>query len=151
MTSFVVCFVRERERNYCAIVLDNVLIKEKPMKRHLWISIVLFITFFSSSIFARRSHRDEEYIDLIDENLSSRFINDNQQDYHVDPNDRVDVDRWNQLNDADIKHMPSIDDYSSEINAIRWLKWRSRVALRYHQVYFIERQFVGIFFSSILD
>ena len=92
------------------------------MQRNLWISFILFITFFSSSNFARRAHRNE-YIDLIEEN-------------HVDPNDRVDVDRWNQLNDEDIKHMPQTDDYSNEINAIRWLKWRSRIGLRYHQVPF---------------
>ncbi|CAF4389387.1 unnamed protein product, partial [Rotaria magnacalcarata] len=51
-----------------------------------------------------------------------------------DPNDRVDVDRWNQLNDNDIKNMPPINDYSNEKTARRWLQWFSRISQRYYQV-----------------
>ena len=52
----------------------------------------------------------------------------------ADSDDHIDIDLWNELNDADIKQMPSTDDFSSERAATRWLKWYSRVSLRYHQV-----------------
>ena len=90
------------------------------MKIQNWISILWFITSFSLPIFARN-----DLIDLIDSN---------SRENDVDPTDRVDINLWNKLNDEEIKNIPSIDDYSSEINARRWLKWRSRISLRYHQV-----------------
>lgn len=92
------------------------------MKIRNWISILLFITSFSLSIIAHRN----DFIDL--------FIESDSREIDVDPTDRVDINLWNKLNDEEIKNMPLIDDYSSEINAHRWLKWRSRISLRYHQV-----------------
>ncbi|CAF4888903.1 unnamed protein product, partial [Rotaria sp. Silwood2] len=52
----------------------------------------------------------------------------------VDPNDHVDIELWNKLNEQDMKNMPEINDYSDEIMAIKWLKWYVRIAQRYSQV-----------------
>jgi hypothetical protein len=48
--------------------------------------------------------------------------------------DEVDIDLWNELNDKDIKNMPTIEDYSDEATAARWLKWYFTVSRRYRQV-----------------
>ena len=53
----------------------------------------------------------------------------------VDPNDRVPVEKWNKVIDADMKKMPATDDYSTETAAYKWLEWYFRVAERYNQVY----------------
>ena len=54
--------------------------------------------------------------------------------FGVDPNDRVDVQRWNRMNDDDLKRMPMTDDYSDEEAAIDWLQWNSRISERFRQV-----------------
>lgn len=69
----------------------------------------------------------------LDELLNS-FIERSSSTEEDDPNDRVDIDRWNRLNEQDIKNAPKINDYSDENNALRWLTWYSRVSLRYYQV-----------------
>ena len=48
--------------------------------------------------------------------------------------DQVDIALWNELNDKDIKNMPTIDNYSDEAAAARWLKWYLIVVQRYRQV-----------------
>lgn len=52
----------------------------------------------------------------------------------VDPNDLVDVNLWNQLNNDEIKNMPQIKSYADEATAARWLEWYTRIAQRYSQV-----------------
>lgn len=51
-----------------------------------------------------------------------------------DPNDRVHISIWNKINNADIKNMPTITDYSSESQALKWLKWYLPLSKRYYQV-----------------
>ena len=105
-----------------------------------WIYILWFICSFRSYAFGRKAYQsdlDEQLIDLIEKNLhpiSTDFEESNSDEIAVDPNDRVDVDLWNKLNDKDIQNMPHIDDYSDEATARRWLKWHTRISLRYHQV-----------------
>ena len=77
-----------------------------------------------------------EFLDSIDELPSDAF-----PPKDADPNDRVDVKLWNQLNEEDMKNMPQIEDYSNEQTAVQWLKWYSRVALRYSQVNTDEKRF----------
>jgi len=103
------------------------------------IYIFLFICSFQYYSFARKSSYqndlENELIDFIEENLYSISKESNSNENEIDPNDHVDVDLWNKLNDEDIKNMPQINDYSNEATAIHWLKWRTRIALRYRQVY----------------
>jgi hypothetical protein len=82
-------------------------------------------------LFKRNKHRDYVSTDDDDNNDSLASIYDEQT---VDSYDRVDIELWNRLNDEDIKHMPKTDDYSNEFQAMRWLKWYSRILERYHQV-----------------
>ena len=56
-----------------------------------------------------------------------------------DPDDRVDIDQWNELNDEAIQRVPEITDYSDEHNAVRWLKWFVPIIERYQQVRSDER------------
>lgn len=115
-------------------VLDNF---KKQMNINFFIYILLFIFSFQSYILAR-VYNTNAYknilLDFIENDLRSSLKH-SKKSYHVDPNDRVDVDLWNKLNEEDIKNMPQIVDYSDETLAIRWLKWHTRIALRYHQVY----------------
>ena len=105
------------------------------------ICILLVICSFQPNLFARKfysSHFDDELIDFIQESLDTfpqtNSDESNSYENEIDPNDRVDIDLWNKLNDEDIKNMPQIDDFSNEVIARRWLKWRTRVSLRYRQV-----------------
>ena len=88
------------------------------------ISILVFIYFFTVCQCFRASFEFEELIEILLEQSSNAD----------DPNDRVDIDLWNQLNEQDMKNMPDIDDYSDADNARDWLEWYSRVSLRYFQV-----------------
>jgi hypothetical protein len=109
------------------------------------IYIFSLIFSFQYYILARKYDQNDleiELINLIERKLHSFSIKSNENpkestydEYQVDPNDHVDVNLWNKLNDEDIKKMPQIDDYSDEATALRWLKWYSRISLRYHQVY----------------
>jgi hypothetical protein len=82
----------------------------------------------------------EKYLEFYERDLENELIDmvqrhqENSDQTVVDPNDRVHVKLWNKLNDEDIKNMPQIDDYSNEDTALRWLKWHTRVSLRYQQV-----------------
>lgn len=87
-------------------------------------SISIFLWFLIFSQCAASRYQLEKFINSLDEQSS-------EED---DPNDRVDIDRWNELNEWDIDNMPEFDDYSDENNALEWLAWYSRVALRYYQV-----------------
>ena len=87
-------------------------------------SIVISLCFLILFQWSASSYQLEELINSLNDQSS-------EED---DPNDRVDIDRWNQLNEQDIDNMPEIDDYSDEDNALEWLAWYSRVALRYYQV-----------------
>jgi hypothetical protein len=117
------------------------------------IYVLLFICSYQYYSVARKFYQSDfenELIDFIEENLYSISTNpdeSNSYENEIDPNDRVDVDLWNKLNDEDIKNMPQTDDYSNEATAKRWLKWRARVSLRYHQVYHSNQ----IFFQIILS
>ena len=51
-----------------------------------------------------------------------------------DSDPEVDTELWNQLNSEEIKDMPTIEDYSDEQEAVRWLKWYLRISQRYRQV-----------------
>lgn len=74
------------------------------------------------------------------------------EQYYVDPDDHVDVARWNQLNDEDIKHMPVTEDYSNEQDAMTWLRWHSRISVRYQQVrpMFITDELAVLFVSLLI-
>jgi len=113
-------------------------------------SIYILLFFFSLQyyIIARQHQKyylrelENELIDIINENRNlistgslDSFEQSNLDENEADPNDRVDIVLWNKLNDDDIKNMPEINDYSDEATAVRWLKWHTRVSLRYHQVY----------------
>jgi hypothetical protein len=111
------------------------------------ISIYILLLIFSFQYYTLARKYDEidlenELINLIERNLQSFSAHSNENSkkstndkYGVDPNDRVDIDLWNKLNNEDIKNMPQINDYSDETTAVRWLKWYTRISLRYHQVY----------------
>jgi len=97
----------------------------------------------------------EEIFDILKKKISDEFeeenininynqiVNDdssvksNNYQIEVDSNDHIHIDLWNELNKVDIKHMPQINDYSSETEAIRWLKWYLPISRRYHQVRFL--------------
>src|ERR1700737_2130234 len=49
----------------------------------------------------------------------------------VDPNDHVNIELWNKLNQEDFANMPIITDYSDENIATNWLKWYLRIAQRF--------------------
>jgi hypothetical protein len=86
-------------------------------------------------------------IDFIEESLDAFPTNSdesNSYENEIDPNDRVDIDLWNKLNDEDIKNMPQVDDFSNEATARRWLKWLTRVKLRYRQVNHSNQMFLFI-------
>ena len=89
-----------------------------------------------SALFQRKM--EDELIDLIEKTQYKVPINYDETsqtlEYDVDPDDRVDIEIWNKLNEADIKKMSQITDYSNESAAILWLKWYLRVLERYHQV-----------------
>lgn len=86
--------------------------------------IYIFIYFFTVCQYSHSIHDFDELIDILLSRSSSED----------DPTDRIDVNLWNQFNEQDMKNMPDIDDYSNENNALDWLKWYSRVSLRYYQV-----------------
>jgi hypothetical protein len=97
------------------------------MKICIWIILFLFHSRISTG-----KYYQNDFEELLDS-----FIERSSDDFEAkddDPNDRVDVKLWNQLNKEDIKNMPKIDDYSDEVTAARWLKWYSRISLRYSQV-----------------
>ena len=96
------------------------------MKIGVWILLCLF----QSCVSTGKYQNDlEELLNILTERSYDDLTTEDD-----DPNDRVNVELWNQLNQNDIENMPEIDDYSSEITAKRWLKWYSRVSLRYSQV-----------------
>ncbi|CAF4718681.1 unnamed protein product, partial [Rotaria sp. Silwood2] len=68
------------------------------------------------------------------ENSNNNFKESENYETEVDPNDHVDIELWNKLNEQDKKNMPEINDYSDEIVAIKWLKWCVRIEQRYTQV-----------------
>lgn len=86
--------------------------------RHLGLVILLLISFSSGRSFSHRETRWKFY----------------EEFFGVDPDDRIDVERWNQMNDEDLQRMPKIDDFSDERAAMRWFRWNSRIAERYRQV-----------------
>jgi len=127
-------------------------------------SIYILLFFFSLQyyIIARQHQKyylrelENELIDIINENRNlistdylDSFEQSNLDENEADPNDRVDIVLWNKLNHDDIKNMPEINDYSDETTAVRWLKWHTRVSLRYHQVYDQNNNFSLIVFIFI--
>ncbi|CAF2074598.1 unnamed protein product [Rotaria magnacalcarata] len=105
------------------------------MKINNAIYIVLLIHLFQYDILARQYPKyDQQDFENELDNIRKRFETFDLDNNEIDPNDRVDVDRWNQLNDNDIKNMPPINDYSNEKTARRWLQWYSRISQRYYQV-----------------
>ena len=102
---------------------------------------------FQSIIFAwQRDLHDyqtyiEELIHMIHEKSSSLHRGDD------DSNDRVDIDRWNELNDEAIRRMPYITDFSDQRNAVRWLEWFIPIIERYQQVRSNERTAIQIVLS----
>jgi hypothetical protein len=103
------------------------------MKIGIWILLCLFQSYVST----RKYQNDfEELVNI----LTERSHDDSTAE-DVNPTDRVNVALWNQLNQDDIEDMPEIDDYSSEKTATKWLKWYSRVSLRYSQVNTSENSF----------
>ena len=100
------------------------------MRSTIWIFPFLFYL-FHLSVSIRKYDRNEldEFVDLL---LENSHVHHSKQT--SDPNDHIDVQLWNQLNQEDITNMRQIDDYSDEFEAIQWLKWYSRIALRYNQV-----------------
>lgn len=103
------------------------------------IHIVLLLHLFLYGVSTRnyfthdRRDLDDEFVNIIKKYLSLQF---KSSDYRTrsESDDPVDVNRWNQLNQNDIKNMPSIDDYSDEDTARRWLQWYTRISERYYQV-----------------
>ena len=112
------------------------------MKIHNCICIVLLIYSFQyyasadkySTFFQREI--EDALIDLIQHKLSINYDETSKPfEYDADPDDRVDVENWNKLNDADMKRMPQTKDYSNENAARKWLQWYLPVSERYNQVY----------------
>ncbi|CAF4210380.1 unnamed protein product [Rotaria sp. Silwood2] len=121
-----------------------------------FIIILLFISSFQFSISNRRQnhYNQREFKEILDilnrqftneleeqtsinhnrENNNNNFKESENYETEVDPNDHVDIELWNKLNEQDMKNMPEINDYSDEIMAIKWLKWYVRIAQRYSQV-----------------
>ena len=105
---------------------------------------ILFIIFLFQSCLSVKNHPEyyergleDELMDILQryETQISNNSQSNNDESEVDPNDRIHVKLWNKLNAEDIKNMPLVDDYSNENTAWSWLLWRTRVTLRYHQVY----------------
>jgi hypothetical protein len=120
------------------------------------IYILLVIFSFQYYILARKydqNNLENELFNLLERKLElSLTLSDESaeeltiDEYGVDPNDRVDVDLWNKLNNEESQNMPQIDDYSDETTAILWFKWFLRIFIRYRQVY----NFYLILFSFIV-
>ncbi|UJR37123.1 hypothetical protein I4U23_029827 [Adineta vaga] len=116
------------------------------MKINQFISIILILFSLQNEILARRylTYRqrttdfEQEILDILNKRFSTNFnsISDvlNHNERKVDPDDHVNIELWNKLNDKDIKNMPQIDDYSDETVATRWLKWYSKISKRFYQV-----------------
>lgn len=101
--------------------------------------LFIFLGSFQSIVFARK--RDFYYYQAHIDELMKR-IQEKSSSVHYpidDPDDRVDIDQWNELNDEAIRRMPEITDYSDEHNAVRWLKWFVPIIERYQQVRSDER------------
>lgn len=105
---------------------------------------LLFISSFQLStsnprpglIFEEQSEQFQS-IDSISNNKENFILNSQETGNYrteVDPNDRISVELWNQLNEEDIKNMSTIDDYSNETTARQWLAWYVRIVERYNQV-----------------
>ncbi|CAF1361992.1 unnamed protein product, partial [Rotaria sordida] len=118
------------------------------MKNFL-IIIILLISSFQFSISNRKQnhYNGQEFEDIIIDILHKYFtyefeepisinhnIENNNDEIEVDPNDHVNVELWNKLNEEDIKKMSVINDYSNEYVAKKWLKWYLPIAQRYSQV-----------------
>lgn len=111
--------------------------------------IIVFFLFISSFQLSKSNPRpglifeeQSEQFQLIDsissdkENFSLNSQETGNYRTEVDPNDRISVELWNQLNEEDIKNMSTIDDYSNETTARQWLAWYVRIVERYNQVNF---------------
>ena len=100
-------------------------------------SFQYYISADKHSTFFQREIEDA-LIDLIQQSQHKLSINYDETSkpfkYDVDPDDRVDVENWNKLNDADLKIMPQTKDYSNENAARKWLDWYLPVSERYNQV-----------------
>ncbi|CAF1281478.1 unnamed protein product [Rotaria sordida] len=118
------------------------------MKNFL-IIIILLISSFQFSISNRKQnyYNQQQFESIIINILHKYFtydfeepisinhnIENNNDETKVDPNDHVNVELWNKLNEEDIKKMPVINDYSNEIIAKKWLKWYLYIVQRYSQV-----------------
>lgn len=101
----------------------------------LFFSIYLFVA--SSSLRLNKNELDFLKQKFVERNVSPKL------------DDEVDVDLWNRLNEQEIANSPSIDDFSNEENALRWLKWYFRIAERFYQVCRRKRKFSlkNLFFS----
>ncbi|CAF1022627.1 unnamed protein product [Didymodactylos carnosus] len=49
-------------------------------------------------------------------------------------NGEIDIDLLNSLNEIDLNHMPVIDDYSDNDQALEWLNWYTKIERRYMQI-----------------
>ena len=105
----------------------------------LLISSFQFIT--STRQLNHLSQRElQEFITILKEEYAVEFDEDitpaknNQKLQNVDPNDHIDIELWNKLNDKDRQNMPEIKDYSDEATATHWLDWYYRIVQRYSQV-----------------
>ncbi|CAF4286089.1 unnamed protein product, partial [Rotaria sordida] len=118
------------------------------MKNFL-IIIILLISSFQFSISNRKQnyYNQQQFESIIINILHKYFtydfeepisinhnIENNNDETKVDPNDHVNVELWNKLNEEDIKKMPVINDYSNEIIAKKWLKWYLYIVQRYSQI-----------------
>ncbi|CAF1362008.1 unnamed protein product [Rotaria sordida] len=118
------------------------------MKNFL-IIIILLISSFQFSISNRKQnhYNQQQFESIIINSLHKYFtyefkepisinhnIENNNDEIEVDPNDHVNVELWNKLNEEDIKKMPVINDYSDEYVAKKWLKWYLLIAERYNQI-----------------
>ena len=126
--------------------------------------LLLLICLSQVSTLARSDVNDDdqdyfqrELIKMLERKLDRFSANDDGdsremegEEYYVDPADRVDVALWNQRNAEDIKNMPVTKDYSSEIDAMKWLRWYSRVSDRYRQVR-LQSELVLFFILRLLS
>lgn len=108
--------------------------------------ILLLIISFQYSISNRQYyHNYDKRLQQVLDTLTRRFndnferVIDNDDDrrsdeFEDDPNDHVNVELWNRLNEEDKDRMPVITDYSDETVATKWLKWYLRISQRNHQV-----------------
>jgi hypothetical protein len=101
--------------------------------------LFIFLGSFQSIVFARK--RDFYYYQAHIDELMARIQDKSSLPHYPadDPDDRVHINLWNELNDDAIQRMPEITDYSDEHNAIRWLKWFLPIIQRYQQVRSDER------------